>query len=63
MIRWAETEARFWEIIWESEWREDLEAFSFSCFRSFVLGEQEMRTPHLPWWERFYGVDLLLQSS
>lgn len=23
MVRWAETEARFWEIIWEREWRED----------------------------------------
>ena len=26
VVRRAETEARFWDIIWESEWREDLEA-------------------------------------
>lgn len=30
MVRWAETEARFWAIIWESEWREDLESLSYS---------------------------------
>ena len=66
MVRWAETEARFWDVIWESEWREDLEAFSIvneekkaRTMRLWLI----MRTARSPWWERFYGVDLLLQRS
>ena len=31
MVRWVKTEARFWDMIWEREWREDLEDLSCSC--------------------------------
>ena len=42
MVRCAETEARFWAIIWESEWREDLEAFShILVFHNLVNGKRE----------------------
>ena len=72
MVRRAETEARFWAIICESECRDDLEASQLFS-RSVVLkngkkeGEERnavvgyRRTARLPRWEGFYGVDLLLQ--
>ena len=28
MERWVDTEARFWDITWEREWREDLEGLA-----------------------------------